>query len=232
MLIFQLERLTAVKDKDFNFLDIGGGNGIFTDRILAHYPKSSGVLIDNSKYLLSKNSENPRKTVIETSAENLTGAIRNEKFDIIFMNWLLHHCVTGSFSDTLAMQRKMLAQAHQLLTDDGNLVVFENLPDGYLGEKTCSYIINRITSNKLLAPVVKKLGANTAGIGVCFLGEKQWSKQFSKTNFSVSGLKKFPNWKLNPIKKLFLTLKSMRVVLFFLTKNDTSSEKYYNPSER
>ena len=40
----------------FTFLDIGGGNGLFTDRILANYPKSTGVVLDNSAYYSARTS--------------------------------------------------------------------------------------------------------------------------------------------------------------------------------
>ena len=58
-------------DKSFTFLDIGGGNGVFADRILETYNKAEGIIIDNSKYILSKNKPNSRKTIIECSVENI-----------------------------------------------------------------------------------------------------------------------------------------------------------------
>ena len=48
----------------FSFLDIGGGNGIFTDKILAHYPEAVGTLLDNAEVLLEMNKSHPRKKLI------------------------------------------------------------------------------------------------------------------------------------------------------------------------
>ena len=40
---------------DFKFLDIGGGNWIFADRVLQNYPNSIGTVLDSSSFLLDKN---------------------------------------------------------------------------------------------------------------------------------------------------------------------------------
>ena len=37
---------------DFRFLDLGGGNGVFTDCLLEAYPKAQGTVLDNSELLL------------------------------------------------------------------------------------------------------------------------------------------------------------------------------------
>src|SRR5438876_5406232 len=42
-------------DGQFTFLDLGGGNGTFADRLLEDYPSSSGVVLDNSQLLLNRN---------------------------------------------------------------------------------------------------------------------------------------------------------------------------------
>lgn len=217
-LINELNRLEFTKS-DFSFLDIGGGNGQFTDRLLNHFPNSQGYLLDNSKFLLDKNQEHPRKSLIESSAENLPDILEdNNKFEIIFLNWMLHHCVLDSFTKTKKCQREILKKAMMALKDTGRIVVFENLPQGLLGETLCSYMINRVTSSKTIAPFVKKMGGNTAGIGIGFLGEKQWQKQFALAGLTIENFKLFNEWKLNLIKKYLLTIKDMRVGLYVLKK--------------
>lgn len=72
-------RLLTVKeriDRDFpsgrfTFLDVGGGNGAFADRILASYPDASGVVLDSSQFLLDRNRSNERKSLVLESAANL-----------------------------------------------------------------------------------------------------------------------------------------------------------------
>lgn len=205
-------------DNGFSFLDIGGGNGVFSDSILKLYPESQGYLMDNSQYLLSVNKENPRKILVNGSVEELDNLFGEVKFDFIFMNWVLHHFVKGGYLETLKSQASALRQAKSLLKENGQLIVIENLPQGIFGETVCTFIINRVTSSKIIAPFVKKMGGNTAGIGICFLGKKQWIQQFHKAGFSIENIVTFGEWPLNSIKKIILTIKNIRVGIFALKK--------------
>jgi ubiquinone/menaquinone biosynthesis C-methylase UbiE len=207
-----------VIDSKFSFLDIGGGNGKFTDRVLNNFKESHGYLLDNSSYLLSLNTFNPRKTILEVSAEEIERLLQDQKFDIIFMNWVLHHFVKGGYSATLETQVNVLRQAKNLLSKNGRIIVIENLPEGLVGETICSFVINRVTSSKIFAPIVKKMGGNTAGVGICFLGEQQWLKQFLRSGLRNENVVKFAEWELNYIKKFLLTIKNIRVGIFVLTK--------------
>jgi ubiquinone/menaquinone biosynthesis C-methylase UbiE len=207
-----------ISGSNFLFLDIGGGNGVFADSILELYPESQGYLIDNSQYLLSLNKLSLRKTLIEGSVDDLSNLIEANKFDFIFMNWVLHHFVKNGYLDTLECQANALCQAKALLKEDGQLIVIENLPEGLFGETFCTFIINKVTSSKIIAPLVKKMGGNTAGIGICFLGKKQWIKQFKKVGLSIEHLVTFREWELNQIKKTILTIKNIRVGIFSLKK--------------
>lgn len=207
-----------VTGSEFFFLDIGGGNGKFTDKVLSNFKDSHGYLLDNSSYLLSLNTVSQRKTVVDVNAEEIENLLQDQKFDIIFMNWVLHHFVKGGYSTTLQTQVKILKQAKNLLSENGRVIVIENLPEGLFGETICSFVINRVTSSKLFAPIVKKMGGNTAGIGICFLGEQQWLKQFSLAGLRKENIVKFSKWSLNPIKKTLLTIKSLRVGIFVLDK--------------
>jgi ubiquinone/menaquinone biosynthesis C-methylase UbiE len=210
------ERETII-GSSFSFLDIGGGNGKFTDRILSVFSESHGCLADNSSYLLSLNASNPRKTVIEVNVEEIKTLFPEQKFDIIFMNWVLHHFVKGGYRTTMRTQVDILTQAKDLLSKNGRIIVIENLPDGLFGETVCSFIINRVTSSKIFAPIVKKMGGNTAGVGICFLGERQWSKQFLLAGLHIEKITKFAKWSLNPIKKVALTIKSIRAGIFVVS---------------
>jgi methylase of polypeptide subunit release factors len=60
-----LEELS--EDRPFNVLDLGGGNGIFVDQLLARFPKSSATIVDISSLLLAKNKPSERKRLIPLS---------------------------------------------------------------------------------------------------------------------------------------------------------------------
>ncbi len=86
--------------KTFTFLDIGGGNGLFTDRILDRYPRSRAILLDNATNLIKINKPHPRKTIVTDSAANLEKYLRAETVDLVFINWVLHHLVSASWRRT------------------------------------------------------------------------------------------------------------------------------------
>jgi trans-aconitate methyltransferase len=69
---------------NFKFIDVGGGNGNFTDRLLEAYPGSTGTVLDNAQLLLNRNAFHPRKNLLCESIENLNSVITKE-YDIIFL---------------------------------------------------------------------------------------------------------------------------------------------------
>lgn len=171
-------------DGEFTFLDLGGGNGLFADRVLEHYPKSAGVVLDNSRLLLDKNKPHSRKRTVLYSVEFLN-SFTDEKYDLIFFNWVLHHLVGKSYFQSRENINRSLRSAVSLLTDKGRISIYDNMYNGLIIDAAPSWIIYHLTSAKSIAKLVKKGGANTAGIGVCFLSYKQWCSVFSETDICV-----------------------------------------------
>lgn len=159
---------------DFTLLDIGGGNGRFADRVLAQFPNATATVIDNSESLLAKNTQNPRKAIICDSVENLATIAEARRFDIVCFHWLLHHLVANSYTGTTNNQLKALAAARSLLTSRGRISVFENMYEGYVFDHLPGLLIYHLTSAKAIASIVRTMGANTAGVGVCFRSSKEW----------------------------------------------------------
>ncbi|MCX7114021.1 MAG: class I SAM-dependent methyltransferase [Proteobacteria bacterium] len=167
----------------FTFLDLGGGNGRFADRVLAAYPNSKGTVLDSSEVLISRNQPSERKTVILDSVENF-GRI-DARYDIVFLHWLLHHVVSDSYAHTRRNQIWTLNAAGEHLTAGGRISVFENLYDGLLIDNLPGRIIYRMTSSRALSGLTRRLGANTAGVGVCFLSKKEWLSSFREAGLQV-----------------------------------------------
>jgi hypothetical protein len=46
--IIKAQRDKDFPNGDFNFLDVGGRNGVFADRLLEYYPNSKGTVLDNA----------------------------------------------------------------------------------------------------------------------------------------------------------------------------------------
>ncbi|MBK6849840.1 MAG: methyltransferase domain-containing protein [Proteobacteria bacterium] len=158
---------------EFRFLDVGGGNGKFADRLLAQYPRCSGTVLEPSELLLGKNQPDARKRLVCAAIEDAAGRIEGP-FDLICLNLLLHHLVAGSYRRTQANMRTTLRLCRGWLGPRGRLSIFENIYNGRWLDSFPSRAIFHLTSSRLLAPWAGRLGANTAGVGVCFQSSRQW----------------------------------------------------------
>jgi len=206
-------------DKDFpqgafSCLDIGGGNGKLADRLLNSYPYCRVTVLDNSELLLSKNQPNKRKTIICESVKNL-GQL-DMKYDLVCINWLLHHLVSDSYRETRKNISQTLNDAALLLTSQGRISIFENMYDGIIVDQLPSYLIFHLTSAKAIKTLIKKMGANTASIGVCFLSKNQWYSTLKNTSLEILQYTDDDPWSVPMIRKFFLHLGHIRAGHFWL----------------
>jgi hypothetical protein len=172
-------------DGNFSFLDIGGGNGVFCDKVLNAFPNSKAVLLDNSEYLISLNKQSGRKKIICNSVENVNRIFPEEKFDIVFLNLVLHHFVSNTYRATYKNVINTFRHLKSLLASGGYVYVFEDFYNGAVFDGLPSYLIYTLTSSKRLARLTRKLGANTCGFGVCFRSRKQWQKIIKKCGYEI-----------------------------------------------
>lgn len=183
----KLRVLERIVGSELRFLDVGGGNGKFTDAILDHFPASRGTIVDISKHLLSLNRRNDRKTLIECDIlkddffEQDLG-----QFDVIFINWVLHHLVTDGYSRSGDLAALALNRLTPLLSENGVIVVAENMVQGFFGTNLPSRLIYGITSvrHPAATPITSKF-FNTAGTGVCFRSERAWKELFADTSLTI-----------------------------------------------
>jgi SAM-dependent methyltransferase len=198
-------------DRPSRFLDVGGGNGVFTDRVLDAFPQSAGVIVEPSQTLRERNVPRPSKTLVPGTFQ-AAALDPGSRFDVIFFNWVLHHFVGDSYAKTQALQRQGLADARSLLTDDGCVVVFENYYPGLLIDDLPSWIIYTLTASRLLTPFSRRLGANTAGVGVCFHSRAAWLAKVVQAGLVVEAT--HPGYRygnLTPLKRLLLHMGEAQV---------------------
>jgi hypothetical protein len=172
-------------DGRFSFLDAGGGNGVFADRILTAYPESHGVVVDNSEFLLGRNQPHPRKTLLQESALHLERLVET-KFDVVCFNWCLHHLVSRSYAESRRYITRALHSAHSLLFPRGHVSVYEDVYDGLVWDGAPSFIIHTLTSQKAIGGLIRRAGANTGGVGICFLSSKRWLATMQKAGHDVA----------------------------------------------
>jgi hypothetical protein len=182
-------------DGQFSFLDLGGGNGIFADRMLASYPKSAGVVLDNSPLLLDRNRPSARKRVVLGSVENLA-CIDLTKYDLVFFNWVLHHLVSRSFARSRENIDCALRSVMALLTERGRVSISENMYNGLVIDGLPGWIVYQLTSAKTISWLTKKGGANTAGVGVCFRSYSEWCSTIQRIGFRILDFTNDDAWKI------------------------------------
>ena len=206
-------------DKDFpggrfSFLDLGGGSGLLADRLLDTYPQCTGTVLDNSRLLLDKNRCNERKTLVCDTVENM-GRLKN-KYDLLCLHFVLHHLVGDSYRQSRSNISATLAALPAVLNSGGRISVFENMYKGMLLDGLPSHLVYHLTSARALARIMRRLGANTAGVGVCFLSKKQCLSTIGQTSLKLLEYYEAGKWGIPLAYRVFLHVGHIRVGHFWL----------------
>lgn len=220
-IMLELQKVPRKKEK-LEILDVGGGNGTYIDLLLDNLPDSNGTVVELSTGMIEKNIPRANKSLVcdnflDWSTRQLT---RNTEYDLICFNFVLHHFVGKNYSASLALQNRALENAKKLLSEDGMIVIYEILYNGRKGSDLPGRIIHALTSSKLLENLIKKLGANTAGFGVCFHSEKTWKQLYANNNLKINNDYLIIDGEFKGIseklKKLILQISSMSYKIQFL----------------
>lgn len=208
---------------EFHCLDVGGGAGRFGDLILDAYPHSQVTILDNSDYLLRQNSQSSRKTTIHADAFEVNKVFQNKdhSFDIVILNHVIHHFIGDSYAETISIQKDILAKIFMGLPDKSYVFIVENAYNGVYFNDLPGKIIYKLTSLKnFVTPLVKRLGANTAGTGVCFHSNKFWENLFLEIGFKIvyQDCIQDRNYRHGLIKKALLHIGSLNLTGYLLTK--------------
>jgi SAM-dependent methyltransferase len=166
-------------------LDLGGGTGRFADVLLARHAACRVAIGDNSDLLLSRNEPNPRKTVLCVDAAHLADSFAAQSVDVVFVHRLLHHLVGDSYSESIRSIRNTLRQCGTILKPHGRVSIIENIWDGRFVDGLSNRLLYGATSSLAFSPIARRLGSNTAGIGVCYLSDRLLRMLLGQTGFCV-----------------------------------------------
>ncbi|MGA7579040.1 MAG: class I SAM-dependent methyltransferase [Desulfobaccales bacterium] len=204
-------------NKSFSILDIGGGSGLFLDNLLGAFPASRGMLVDASKFLINKNKENARKELVYSEFFTWAKRAHNkvEKFDLINMNWILHHLVASSYRLSVINIKEAIQIATSLCSINGIISIYEQCCNGIIIDNLPGYLIYCLTSSNLIKPIIRKCGALSAGVGVCFQSKLQWKNIFKECQLKVECEHDDVKWKPQPWDML-LNLKDFHDTHFIL----------------
>ncbi|WP_067516819.1 class I SAM-dependent methyltransferase [Endozoicomonas ascidiicola] len=197
--------------ENLHLLDVGGGNGSYADRFLEHYAGSQVTIVEPDEAMLGKNNVHPNKHLRHGIFQKFNNS---ETFDLIQFNWVLHHFVTSGYSSTHQLQRQGLLDAYDMLAPGGLIIIFENFYEGKNDSNTPGKHIFHLTASKWLKKLTRRLGANTAGVGVCFNSAYHWQQQLQDVGFEVVHTSHCYNFgNLSLWKKCLLGIKRQRVGL-------------------
>jgi SAM-dependent methyltransferase len=208
------------KPRQSTLLDIGGGNGQFLDHVLEEFPNCEGILLDNSDYMLSRNKTHARKRLTRGSALEVHKVVSPGSCDLITVNVLLHHLVGSTYSAATAATIAALNNASRVLTANGRIVVYEQVYDGLVPWLEPGVMIFKLTSLRapLLTPMLRRLGANTAGVGVAFRSARAWTRVFKAAGLRVIEHRAVHQDSPPVVRRAALLLRSVGTQLFVLAR--------------
>lgn len=211
--ISEILRLYVGKES-FDYLDVGGGNGKYADKILSRYPSSHVTLVEPEFSLISKNTLSPRKCLIYSTFQE--SAPSRYRYDVVGFNWVLHNFVGDSYRQCVKLQLLGLQRAYDALQPGGIVLIVENYYDGAWINNVSGRIIYGLTGSTLLRRLTAKLGANTAGTGVCFHSERMWKHLLQRAGFEfICGEDLYDYSTLNFWQKHLLMIGRQRVGVMF-----------------
>ncbi len=206
-------------DRPVRLLDIGGGNGAFTDSLFDAFPNWTSTIVDVSEGLLAANTPRPGKTLIHGSLFDLDTLVPGARYECICINWVFHHLVGSDYASSISNIQSAINLLKSRLLPGGLLCIGENRYDPVVGHNISARLIFEITAIRTpwIARLVGK-HANTAGVGVCFQSEAAWRQLFAN-----AGLKEaYPVFRYKPftikgLKQVALLLKSAGQIHFHMT---------------
>jgi ubiquinone/menaquinone biosynthesis C-methylase UbiE len=209
--------------KNLKILDIGGASGNFALSLSEFFSniKCEIFVVDTTQYETWMQYKN-KINFIEGSANKLTTIFREEKFDLIFANRVFHHFINRTWEKTIHGMIEIMKQIFTLLKQDGVFCINDHFYNGLFYDKATSKIIYMLTSCTLqpIVKLCKKLGAESAGVGACFLSKKMWITILTNTGFIIDRIMESEKaFKVNKIKKICLCNKSIVLDNIILVHN-------------
>lgn len=208
--------LSLFKGKeDLKILDIGGASGHFSMLLKDYFGSTAKIYVmDITEYDTWKEEEfGSQICFVRDTVENLgSGVFQEKSFDIIFANRVFHHLVDETWNKTLRGMENVLRTIHGLLREQGTLCILDHFYNGYFFDASTSWMIYHLTSirNPVLSRFIKHLGAQSTGVGVCFLSEKMWIKLLKACGFTTR-IHRSKYFALKPIKRIALLNKNARL---------------------
>lgn len=192
----RLAAATLPRDRPLRGLDVGGGIGQFASALLSHLAPGSSVLILDPSELAERHAV--RQPGLDFQRGDFLEHSDDRRYDFIILKTVLHHLIAPldrpGERRTREAQALALRKARNLLTEDGVLLVEENLYDGIGGSDVTGRLVFLLTRLRPIAPLTRRLGANTAGEGVRFRSRRSWETLLAEAGLLIRSRHRIGAW--------------------------------------
>lgn len=200
-------------------LDIGGGAGYFSMELLRQVTSHGSNVRDINIYLIDTHrydtwdDGNTCIHFVEGDALDIDLIYQpGFQFDYIFCNMFFHHLLGDSFEKSADLRKICMDKMKKILKPDGKIGIIDNLNDGFLWDQVSCRILYFLTTtrNPLIVRLCKKMGSNSAGVGVCMLSRRMWHQLVEGAGMRIIDLVDSEPDRLGLLKKICLMNKSYR----------------------
>lgn len=195
--------------RNIKILDIGGATGHLAYLMKNHFEDNGCevYVVDPTVYdTWDESAFGKDVNFICDSIENLKDIFEENSFDIIIANRVFHHFVHSSWRKSLKRMDEYMKAIHSLLKGDGVFCVMDHFYNGMIIDSASSFLIYSLTTIRVpaIAKFIKKMGAESAGVGTCFLSEKMWKKKITNAGFNIDCIERSKPAKLKLTKRLLM----------------------------
>lgn len=124
--------------RKISVLDVGGGNGYFSELIHQNCDNVDLTVLDPSKKLLDEINNPDINRVVGKIPDDIP---LTSKFDYIHVRTVFHHITGNTVDESVELLKKSITSLKDLLKNDGRLLITEMYYEGYLIPKLPCYMI-------------------------------------------------------------------------------------------
>jgi SAM-dependent methyltransferase len=176
------------QNQNITLLDVGGGNGYFSELIYQNCPNIGLTVLDPSKKLLNEiNNPNINKVVGKLPDD----VSLNSKFDYIHVRAVLHHITGNTVSNSTELLKRSIICLKNLLKDGGFILITEIYYEGYLIPKLPRYLIFYLLKLQNKFNIKIPFKDFLLGLEVCFYTRKELEMILKECGLEIVDIKSY-----------------------------------------
>lgn len=165
-------------------LDVGGGDGSFCTLLKKEFPEADVTLLEPSENLISL-CKDIRIRKIHGNLPDRLNLEFPEKFNIIFIRFVLHHLAAGSIDSSKILVKASLLELKKHLDPDGYLIISETFYESNIIDTLMRGVIFYLLAiqNRLNSKI--PLTDFQLNLRVCFYTRSELKKMIGDCGFAI-----------------------------------------------